>query len=39
MLNGKVMIINLKAGLIKKIWCGSIGCNYMKMSRFFSKTI
>ena len=37
MSNGKVMIIYLIAGSIKKIWCGSIGCHYTKMSRFFAK--
>ena len=25
MLNGKVMIVYLIDGLIKKIWCGSVG--------------
>ena len=33
--NGKVMIVDLIAGLIKKICCDSIGYNYIKMSRFF----
>ena len=37
MSNGKVMIIYLIAGSIKKIWCDSIGCHYKKMSRFFAK--
>ena len=37
MLNGKVMIVYLNAELIKKIWCDSIGWNYVKMSRFFPK--
>ena len=27
MSNGKVMIVHLIAGLIKKIWCDFIGCN------------
>ena len=27
MSNGKVMIIHLTAGLIKKIYCDSIDCN------------
>ena len=31
------MIVYLIAGLIKKIWCDSIGCNYVKMSQFFPK--
>ena len=22
---------------MKKIWCDSVGCNYIKMSRFFPK--
>ena len=26
---GKVMIINLTAGLMKKIWCDYIDCNFM----------
>ena len=29
MSNGKVMIIHLIAGLIKKIWCDSIDCNFI----------
>ena len=37
MLNGKVVVVHLIAGLIKKIWCDSIGCNYIKMSLFFPK--
>ena len=37
MLNGKVVVVHLIAGLIKKIWCDSIGCNYIKMSQFFPK--
>ena len=37
MLNGKVMIVYLNAELKKKIWCDSIGWNYVKMSRFFPK--
>ena len=37
MSNGKVIIIHLIVGLIKKIWCDSIGCNYIKISRFFPK--
>ena len=28
MSNGKVMIVHLIAGLIKNIWCDSIGCNF-----------
>ena len=31
------MVVHLIAGLIKKIWCDSIGCNYIKMSQFFPK--
>ena len=31
------MIIRLIAGLVKKIWCDSIGCNYIKMSQYFPK--
>ena len=31
------MIIYLIVGLIKKIWCDSIGYNYIKMSQFFPK--
>ena len=38
MSNGKVMIVHLIAGLIKKIWCNFIGCNYIKMRRFFLKS-
>ena len=38
MLNGKVVIIHLIAGLIRKIWCDSIGSNYIKMSLFFPKS-
>ena len=37
MSNGKVMIIHLKARLIKKIQRDSIGCNYVKMSQYFPK--
>ena len=37
MSNRKVMIVHLIAGLIKKIWFDSIGCNYIKMSQFFPK--
>ena len=37
MLNRKVMIIHQIVGLIKRIWCHSIGCNYMEMSRCFPK--
>ena len=37
MSNGKVMIIHLIAGLIKKIQCDSIGCNCIKMSQYFPK--
>ena len=37
MLNGKFMIIHLIVGLIKKIQCDSIGCNYIKMSKYFPK--
>ena len=37
MSNRKVKIIHLIAGLIKNIWCDYIGCNCIKMSRYFSK--
>ena len=30
-------MIHLIAGSIKKIWCDSIGCNFIKMSKFFPK--
>ena len=35
--NGKVMIIHLIAGLIKKVQFDSIGCNCKKMSQYFPK--
>ena len=35
--NWSVMIVHLIAGLIKKIWCYSIGCNCIKMSQYFPK--
>ena len=31
------MIVYLIAGLIKKIWCNSIDCNCIKMSRYYPK--
>ena len=31
------MIIRLIAGLIKKIWCNSIGCNCIKMRKYYPK--
>ena len=31
------MIVYLIAGLIKKIWCDSIDCNCIKMSRYYPK--
>ena len=45
MLNGKVMIVHLIAGLIKKIWCDSIvpvlktlvALQRIKMNKYFSK--
>ena len=37
MSNGKVMIIHLIAGLLKKIQCDSIGCNCIKISQYFPK--
>ena len=37
MSNGKVVIIHLIVGLIKKIQCDSIGCNYIKMSKYYPK--
>ena len=37
MSNGKVMIIHLIVGLIKKIQYDSIGCNCIKMSQYFPK--
>ena len=37
MSNRKAMIIHFIAGLIKKIWCDSIGRNYTKMGWFFPK--
>ena len=35
MSNGKVMIIHLIVGLIKKIWCDSNILQCIKMSKFF----
>ena len=37
MLNGKVMVIHLIAGWIKKIQYDSIGCNCIKTSQYFPK--
>ena len=37
MLNGKVMVINLIAGQIKRIQCDFIGCNSIKMSKYYPK--
>ena len=37
MLNGKAMMVDLIAGLIKKIWCDFINWNYAKMSRFIPR--
>ena len=37
MSSGKVVIVHLIAGLIKNIQCDSIGCNCIKMSRYFPK--
>ena len=37
MSNGKVIIIHLIVGLIKKIWCDAIGCNCIKMRRYYPK--
>ena len=37
MLNGKVMVIHLIAGQIKRIQCDFIGCNSIKMSKYYPK--